>query len=162
MSLFVRCILVGLAVAQVAHASTVARQWNEEILAAIRRDIPNPPVHARNLFHLSVAMYDAWAAYDTDAVAVGYVYHGRHTAQDIDAARRQAVSHAAFRILTERYALSVAATNTLPSLTNRMVHLGYNPGFLGTDPSTPAGVGNRVAARVSDYFFRDGARQEFR
>ena len=41
---------------------SVARQWDEETLAAIRRDNPRPPVHARNLFHVSVAMYDAWAA----------------------------------------------------------------------------------------------------
>jgi len=51
---------------------SIARVWDEEILAAIRIDTPNPPVHARNLFHLSVCMYDAWAAYDK--VASGYVF----------------------------------------------------------------------------------------
>ena len=40
-------------------AQTVARQWNAENLAAIRIDFPAPTVHARNLFHLSVAMWDA-------------------------------------------------------------------------------------------------------
>src|SRR5215211_3943305 len=43
---------------------SIARVWDEQILSAIRIDTPHPPVHARNLFHLSVAMYDAWAAYD--------------------------------------------------------------------------------------------------
>ena len=42
---------------------SVARLWDEQLLAAIRIDIPKPPAHARNLFHLSVAMWDAWAAY---------------------------------------------------------------------------------------------------
>ena len=40
---------------------TVARRWDEALLDAIRRSLPNPPVHARNLFHTSVAMWDAWA-----------------------------------------------------------------------------------------------------
>lgn len=43
---------------------SVARQWNEALLDAIRVDVGRPTVHARNLFHTSVAMYDAWAAYD--------------------------------------------------------------------------------------------------
>ena len=58
-----------------AAAQSVARVWDEQILSAIRIDSPNPPVHARNLFHFSVAMYDAWAAYDL--TAVGYLYHGK-------------------------------------------------------------------------------------
>src|SRR5438046_5106651 len=43
---------------------SVARRWDDALLDAIRRALPNPPVHARNLFHVSVAMWDAWAAYD--------------------------------------------------------------------------------------------------
>ena len=50
---------------------SVARRWDEALLDAIRRALPNPPVHARNLFHTSVAMWDAWAAYDP--TAAGYI-----------------------------------------------------------------------------------------
>src|SRR6266851_8932232 len=52
--------------------SSVARRWDDALLDAIRRSLPNPPVHARNLFHVSVAMWDAWAAYDP--VASGYLF----------------------------------------------------------------------------------------
>src|ERR1043165_6252893 len=65
---------------------SIARDWDEQILAAIRIDTPHPPVQARNLFSFSVCMYDAWAAYDT--VAVGYVYRGKHAAGEVAAARR--------------------------------------------------------------------------
>src|SRR5258705_1824019 len=81
-------------------AQSIARDWDEQILAAIRIDTPHPPVHARNLFSLSVVMYDAWAAYDN--VAVGYIYHGKHTSSDVAAARREAISYAAWRLLKER------------------------------------------------------------
>ena len=39
---------------------SVARRWIEVLLQAIRDDRARPTVHARNLFHLSAAMYDAW------------------------------------------------------------------------------------------------------
>lgn len=136
---------------------SVARVWDEEILAAIRIDLPHPPAHARNLFHLSVAMYDAWAAYDPQAA--GYLYHEKHPTPDVDAAQRAAVSYAAYRILRERYALSRGAATTLPTLDRRLTALGYDPTQESTDPSTPIGVGNRVAALVSAYFIEDGARQ---
>ena len=41
---------------------SVARRWDEALLDAIRRALPNPPVHARNLYHLSAALWDASAA----------------------------------------------------------------------------------------------------
>ena len=53
-----------------APERSIARRWNEQILNAIRRDIPRPGVHARNLFHVSAAMYDAWASFDATADGV--------------------------------------------------------------------------------------------
>ena len=82
-----------------SHAQSIARIWNEQNLSAIRQDFPNPPVHARNLFHTSVAMWDAWAAYD--ALAVGYLYQRKHTWADKAAARRESISYAAYRILVQ-------------------------------------------------------------
>lgn len=55
---------------------SVARRWMEVLLQAIRDDLARPPVHARNLFHLSAAMYDAWAAYDR--AARPYLYESGH------------------------------------------------------------------------------------
>src|SRR6266700_2604201 len=86
-------------VAQASPSNSVARVWDERALAAIRVDTPHPPAQARNYFSLSVCMYDAWAAFDTNG-SVGYVYRGKHTAPDIAAARSNAISYAAFRILT--------------------------------------------------------------
>ena len=62
---------------------SVARQWDDTLLESIRKDTPRPPVHARNLFHTSVAMYDAWAAFDADAQ--GYFF-GRPLPADAFAA----------------------------------------------------------------------------
>ena len=43
---------------------SVARKWNELILKSIRNDYARPTVHARNLFHTSIAMYDAFAVFE--------------------------------------------------------------------------------------------------
>ena len=91
------------------RADSVARTWNEELLAAVRLSFPDPPVHARNLFHVSVALYDAWAAYDQ--TAVGYLHREDAEALDVDAARHEAISYAAYRVLTHRYSV-VAHPNT--------------------------------------------------
>src|SRR5262245_51044289 len=107
-----------------AASNSIARVWNERALAAIRADTVHPPAHARNLFSLSVCMYDAWAAYDP--VAVGYVYRGKHTAPDIASARSNAISYAAFRMLVERHAYSRTASNTLVLDTNLFVSLGFS------------------------------------
>src|SRR5260221_3486696 len=55
-----------------AQTQTVARRWDEALLDAIRRSLPNPPVHARNLFHLSVALWHAWPSYDLTAAGVSF------------------------------------------------------------------------------------------
>ncbi len=152
---------LGLACSQTALLQgadhSVARIWDEEILSAIRIDLPHPPVHARNLFTLSAAMYDAWAAYDP--VAVGFVHHEKHSAADVEAARHEAISYAAYRILKERFALSRNAVTTLAALDVRLAALGYNKNNFSVDASTPAGLGNRIAAEVSSYFLNDGALQ---
>src|SRR6266487_3125586 len=141
-----------------AASNSVARVWDERALAAIRQDTPHPPAQARNYFSLSVCMYDAWAAYDTNGAA-GYIYRGKHTAPDIAAARSNAISYAAFRMLTERHVYSRTASNTLVLDTNLMLSLGYDPNNNSRDRSTPTGVGNSVYDAVSAWFINDGARQ---
>jgi hypothetical protein len=140
------------------HGSeSVARIWNERALAAIRVDAPHPPAQARNLFSLSVCMYDAWAAYDP--VAVGYVYRGKHTAPDIEAARREAISYAVYRMMRERHFYSRTAMTSLAADDALMTSLGYSIDNTSRDPATPAGVGNAIYDAVSAWFINDGSRQ---
>jgi len=144
-------------VAPASPSNSVARVWNERALAAIRTDTPHPPAQARNYFSLSVCMYDAWAAYDP--IAVGFIYRGKHTAANIQSARSNAISYAAFRLLTERHVYSRTAFSTLLADTNLMTRLGYDPNDTSLDTSTPTGVGNSVYKAVSAWFINDGSRQ---
>ncbi|MFP6874371.1 MAG: vanadium-dependent haloperoxidase [Verrucomicrobiales bacterium] len=150
-----------------ADAGSAARTWNEQHLTAIRMDIPHPPVHARNLFHVSVAMWDAWAAYDP--LAVGYIHNETAIvpdpggdgvdAADIAAAREEAISFAAFRVLSRRYMNSVNAPQTEADLSQQMVELGYDELNTSTAGDAPATLGNRIAESILAFFLDDGANE---
>src|SRR5882757_10826844 len=121
---------------------SIARNWSERALESIRMDTPHPPAQARNLFSYSVCMYDAWAAYDTNAV--GFIYRGKHTAPDVAAARREAISYAVYRMMVERLAYSRTATNQAIRNPDFMTALGCDPNNNSRDTYTPAGVGNSI------------------
>lgn len=136
---------------------SIARNWSERALESIRMDTPHPPAQARNLFSYSVCMYDAWAAYDTHAV--GFVYRGKHTAADLEAARREAISYAMYRMMVERLSYSRTATNQAVRNPEFMAALGYDPNNVSRDTSTPAGLGNSIYDAVSAWFLGDGSLQ---
>jgi hypothetical protein len=141
-----------------AEQPSIARVWNEAALAAIRIDFPNPAVHARNLFHLSVAMWDAWAAYDP--VAVGYLRREFIDLPDPAAARREAISFAAYRVLSSRHARSAHASASQLLLDFLMEDLGYSISNTGVQGNTPATLGNRIAATVIAWGQSDGSLEE--
>jgi hypothetical protein len=145
-------------------APSVARIWNEQLLAAIRADLPKPPAHARNLFHLSVAMWDAWAAYDPEAQ--GYLVREKHHAPDVAAARAEAISYAAYRLLTHRFLPDGPGTTCHPhaavaqaAFDVQLRALGYDPAFTATGGDSPAALGNRIGAALIRESRQDGANE---
>ena len=136
---------------------SIARRWNEVLLDAIRRDVPAPTVHARNLFHTSAAMWDAWAAYDPDAK--GVFVNEEQSARDIPDARNEAVSYAAFRVLESRYLDSVGAVDTIPEFDALMAALCYPIDVTTTEGDSPAALGNRVAMVILQAGLIDGSNE---
>lgn len=150
---------------------SVARQWNEALLHAIRKDQARPTVHARNLFHTSAVMYDAWAAFDQTAIRymLGRIVHGYKCSfdgisapSDIKSAREEAISYAAYRLLKHRFANSPGADVSLPLFDNLMNQLGYDITFTSTDYSngSAAALGNYIAESMIAYGLQDGSNEE--
>ncbi|HEY2915653.1 MAG TPA: vanadium-dependent haloperoxidase [Candidatus Limnocylindrales bacterium] len=137
---------------------SVARRWDEALLDAIRRALPNPPVHARNLFHVSVAMWDAWATYDP--VASGYLTHEKVTAANVRQARAEAISFAAWTVLKARFENANGAEDSLPEFDQVLRSLCYLPSAarssFGTDP---VAVGVRIGDAVLAYGLGDGSNE---
>ncbi len=136
---------------------SIARRWNEALLAAIREDFPAPTVHARNLFHTSAAMWDAWAVYDP--VAAGVFFDEKHTADDIEAARDEAISYAAYHILVERFLPSPGAEVSVTRLDDLMAALCYDLDLTESEGDSPAAIGNRIAATILDATIDDGSNE---
>lgn len=137
---------------------SVARRWDEALLDAIRRALPNPPVHARNLFHTSVAMWDAWAAYDP--VARGYVSTAKVVATDVERARAEAMSFAAWGVLTARFEEANGGEESLAEFKQVLRSLCYRPhlAFLAQGDH-PAAVGTRIAKAVLARGLADGSNE---
>ncbi len=140
-----------------APSASIARRWDEQVLAAIRRDLPRPGVHARNLFHTSVAMWDAYAAYD--GVVSGYLVKEHLTAGDVAAARQEAISYAAYRVLSHRYSSAVGGPISQACFDAFMAKLGFDPGNMSSKGSTPSALGNRIGQTVIDAYADDGANE---
>jgi hypothetical protein len=139
---------------------SVARLWDEQTLALIRQVVPAPTVHARNLFHVSVAMWDAWAAYDP--TADGYIVTEKHTASDPKAAREVAMSYAAYRLLLWRYGTVSDLQVAAEQLAATMRSLCLRTDVASTEGDDPAALGNRIAAAVIAYGESDGALEDER
>ncbi|MDH4333660.1 MAG: vanadium-dependent haloperoxidase [Chloroflexota bacterium] len=139
---------------------SVARVWDEQLLGLIRQVVPAPTEHARNLFHMSAAMWDAWAAYDPDAD--GVFVTEKLQAADRQTAREAAISFAAYRILLWRYAGVADLATAREQLDATMASLCYRPEETTTEGGSPSALGNRIAAAVIEYGRHDGSLEQER
>ncbi len=156
-----------------AQEHSIVRQWSDELLGAISRDFARPPIHARNLFHTSAAMYDAWAAYDPshEPFLLGRLrgtydcpFNGvdiPDSPQAIEAARHQAISFAMYRMLVQRFQNSPGVAVTMQIINGKMATLGYDITNTSTDyiNGGPAELGNYVAQQYIAFGFTDGSNQ---
>ena len=126
------------------HGESVATAWEKTAVAALRDGNAAEPVQARDLFDLSAAMWDAWAAYDPKTS--GYFVTEKEHAADAQAAREAAISYAAYRLLLWRASFDANLNRTFPLLTERLRSLCYSPDFTSTAGDSPAALGNRIAA----------------
>ncbi len=150
---------------------SVARRWSEVLLQSIRNDYARPTVHARNLFHISSAMYDAWAAYaeverpwllGNTISDVSCEFSTLPESVDTETARVQAISHAAYRIIRHRFVDSPGASVISRDAEALMGYLGFDIDDTSTDFSSGSAtaLGNHIAQCYIDLGMADGANEE--
>jgi len=152
---------------------SVARLWNENLLEAIRNDFARPTVHARNLFHISSAMYDAWAVFSDTAspYLLGNTVGGyqcdfndfpRGRGSDTHLLREEAISHAAYRLIRYRFRLSPGVLNTEDNADLLLATLGFDETDESTDYSkgSAAALGNYIANCYIQFGWQDGANEQ--
>ncbi|MFK7912163.1 MAG: DUF6851 domain-containing protein [Akkermansiaceae bacterium] len=171
--LFASIALIFLSLGTTQAQHSVAREWSEVLLESIRNDFARPTVHARNLFHTSTVMYDAWAAYEPDADtyflgdSLGNYFCPFAgvpiTASNVKAAQEEAMSYAAYRLLKHRFQFSPGATASLQLMDALFLRLGYNPLNTSTQYTTggPAELGNYLASQMIAFGLQDGSNEAF-
>jgi len=115
-------------------------------------------------------LYDAWAAYDdvTETFLLGKTvgdftcgFTGLSTPENVGPAREEAISYAAYRILSHRFGNSPGAEEALGRFDALLAELGYDKGFTSTDYASgdPAALGNYLGQCMIDFGLQDGANE---
>jgi hypothetical protein len=149
---------------------SISKLWTEHVLFAVRNDFARPTMHARNLFHSSIVMYDAWAAYesDVDFYLLGKTHAGLYIPfegvvipLDTLTAQQEAISFAMYRLMLHRYGNSPGAGNAIPRINNFMDSLMYDRTNVSIDyiNGGPAELGNYIAAKMIQYAYLDGSNE---
>ena len=138
-----------------ARQDSVVVRWNQAALQGVRDSKLGPPMVSRALAIVHTCAYDAWAAYDRDAIGtrLGDTLR-RPPAERTRANKEEAISFAAYRGAVDLFPGSRAT-----AFDPLMASLGYDPGDLTTDASRPAGIGNLAARAVLEFRHGDGANQ---
>ena len=148
---------VAAAAARAGAASTanVVVGWNEALLQGVRESKLGPPMVARALAVAHTCMYDAWAAYDRQAVGTLLGGTLRRPARERRYENKvEAVSYAAYRAAVDLFPGSKATV-----FDPLMAQLALDPANSSRDVTAAAGIGNLVAAEVLAFRHRDGANQ---
>ena len=150
----------GVAADDAGPSTSVAHDWVDAALFAIRNDFARPTVHARNLYHLSTAMYDAWAVHDGAAAPLrlrpdaaleacrltGAERERARSVSDPEAARRAAVGVAARDLLRERYRTSPNLDEVMAEIDRIAAEQGLDEGAEEGADGPGADLGARAAA----------------
>ena len=155
-----------------AQKHSVARKWNEVLLQSIRNDLARPTVHARNLFHISAAMYDAWSVFDerSDTYFLNKENHGVFIPfkeikfiGDKNKNQEKAISYAAYRLLIHRYEISPGYKKSKMIIDSLFEKMGYDRNFKSIDYSkgNSAALGNYIAQKVIEYSWNDGSNEKY-
>ncbi|MFT4612064.1 MAG: hypothetical protein ACJA1H_002187, partial [Glaciecola sp.] len=162
---------IALSANELSEDVSIARLWNEVLLQAIRNDFARPTVHARNLFHTSVAMYDIWAIYDDEATPylIGNAVNNFSTElleftplESIEDSRKKAISYAMYRLLSYRFQNSPNAEESQNLFDLVMEQLGFETTVAVStlyQSGNATDLGNYVAETMITYGNGDGSRE---
>ena len=155
-------------------SSSIARKWIEVLLDAIRDDLARPPIHARNLFHLSSIMYDAFVIYEKvknnnhlTPFLLNKTLNDRTFSFEFppnvndEEYLEKIISFSSYNLIRHRFKNSVGVVETYKRADSLMVILDYDQNYskldyLGGDPRS---IGNYLFKLYSDYGYLDHSNE---
>jgi Na+-translocating ferredoxin:NAD+ oxidoreductase RnfD subunit len=125
------------------NGRSIATVWDESAVDALRTGAASEPVQARDLFDLSAAMWTAW----------------KRDAANVTTDQSAAISYAAYRVLLWQASFNSNLSRTFALLTREMRALCYSPDYTVTSGTSPAALGNRIAAAAVAAARHDGSNE---
>ena len=148
-------LAISAVVSSYATEPNVVIQWNQAALQAVRDSTLGPPMVARALAIIHTCAYDAWSAYDRDAIGTELGSSLRRPASERSLANKnEAISFAAYRAAVDLFPGDKATV-----FDPLMAKLGYDITNTSTDVTTPAGIGNVACNAVLTFRHNDGSNQ---
>ena len=127
-----------------SEQSTPTVHWDWATLQGMRNAKVRAPIAARALTIVHTCIYEAWTAYDKQALSTQLRGALRRPASEwTNANKERAISYAAYRALTDLF-----PSDTESVFKPLMRQLGYDPNDNSTDIETPTGIGNVACAAV--------------
>lgn len=151
---------------------SAARVWMDQYLYAITQDGLGPTIHARNMFHLSIAMYDAWEVYNGGELNTFFLgkpyggyeceFKGIEVPENADSSMNVAINYAAFRFMTTKFESYSSKSRILDGMISKFDSLGFDSRFTSTDYSnnSPAALGNYIATQLIEFGLKGEAGDE--
>jgi hypothetical protein len=133
----------------------VVLRWDSAALQGARDSNLGAPMVSRGLAIVHTCMYDAWAAYDSQAVGTELAGALRRPVSErVRTNKEIAINFAAYRALADVFP---GDTNTVYKPLMR--ELGYDPNDQSVDIETAVGVGNVACDAVLSFRHRDRSNQ---
>ena len=130
-------------------------QWNNAALQGVRDSKLGPPMVARALAIVHTCIFDAWSAYDKEAVGTRLGGSLRRPESERTAANKnKAISFAAYRAVVDLFPMDKTTV-----FDPTMAALGYDPTDQSADVKTPTGIGNVACNAVLTFRHNDGSNQ---
>jgi len=156
--------------------NSIAREWMDTLLEMVKEDGQGPTIQARNLFHVSAAMHDAWSAYDTkqstyflgkerNGKVIAFNPNFKRISKNIDSLRTIAISYAAFNIIKARYDLYGSKGRTIDILNSTFEKHQFKINKTQTTNyvnGSPEALGNYIAQQILLFGKNDGSKEEDR
>ena len=155
--------------------SSIAREWMDTMLEMVKEDGQGPTIQARNLFHVSAAMYDAWAAYDKtqptyflgkekNGNTIAFNPNFKRISKNTDSLRNIAISYAAFRIIDSRFNEYGSKGRTIDILVATLEKHKFEINKTDTnyENGSPEALGNYIAEQIILFGKSDGSKEEDR
>ncbi|MBK8736185.1 MAG: hypothetical protein IPL98_09890, partial [Saprospiraceae bacterium] len=156
---------------QINGQRSIAYVWNNQMLESIKKDFARPPVHARNLYHLSLVFYEVWTIFEKKSNH--YILNDTSSFLDCriknfrcigskDSAIHKAISYGAYRIINQRFKNSPGYQTILADIDKLMKSFNYNilDNSLDFSNGNAAALGNAIANCIIQYGIKDGSNEE--